>query len=451
MRTTSGAGRYDRRMRSDRPDLRAPTEGSPPRARRRIVLLTVAAVVLQLPFAIVLAAQTDTSAAAMIVRIGTAVVSPAIFFFAARWPGRRAAALAGLALLDILVWAAATPDAGSGGHGMGPSPWGDRGPWSPVEAGPGTTPFYAAFLFAVVAAMVRGRQLWAIASAAGVWVGCLLLGPMLGIDWSVGRVVSATMGLAIAVGIGAFVRRRGELARQEAAEQSARHAEVVQVERLRIARDLHDVLGHALSQINVQAGVGEHLIDRDPEQARSALAAIRELSRTGLNEVRTVLHTMRSDAGSADGAEPAPLAPVLGLDDVPALISRLVGSTDISVDDRRGTDAEGARESPGQSTDAAAYRIIQEALTNVLRHAQASSAQVVIERTSDRLRVRISDDGTGMSGGAEGAGIMGMRERAKLLNGTLELSSAGQRGTTVDVDLPWSVDPTGTPDEEARR
>lgn len=407
--------------------------------------------VLQLPFAIVLAMQTDTSAAAMIIRIGTAVISPAIFFFAARWPGWRVAALAGLTLLDILVWAAATPDSGSGGYGMGPGAWGDRGPWSSAEAGPGTTPFYAAFLFSVVAAMVRGRQLWAIASVAGVWAGCLLLGPVLGIEWSVGRVVSATMGLAIAVGVGAFVRRRGELRRQEAAQQSARHAEVVQAERLRIARDLHDVLGHALSQINVQAGVGEHLIDRDPEQARSALAAIRELSRTGLNEVRTVLHTMRSDAGASEVPGPAPLTPVLGLDAVPALVSRLVGSTDISVDDRRAQDSDGVREQPGQSTDAAAYRIIQEALTNVLRHARAGSARVVIERSSDRLRVRISDDGTGLPDGVEGTGIMGMRERAKLLKGSLTLTSAGQTGTTVDVDLPWNVDPAEPTEKEPRR
>ncbi|WP_432791067.1 sensor histidine kinase [Brevibacterium sp. K11IcPPYGO002] len=436
-------------MRPDRRDRRARAAGSSPRTRRRIVLLTVAAVVLQLPFAIVLAFHTETSAAAMIVRIGTAVVSPAVFLFAARWPGPRVAALAGLVVLDILVWAAATPDSGPGDVGMRPDAWGDHGPWSP--AGPGATPFYAAFLFAVVAAMVRGRGLWAIASAVGVWLGSLLLGPLLGIEWSVGRVVSATIGLAIAVGIGAFVRRRSELRRQEAAQQSAHRAEVVQAERLRIARDLHDVLGHALSQINVQAGVGEHLIDRDPEQARSALAAIRELSRTGLNEVRTVLHTMRSDTGAAEASGPAPLAPVLGLDAVPTLVSRLVGSTDISVDDRRATDSDGAREQPGQSTDAAAYRIIQEALTNVLRHARADSARVVIERNSDRLHVRISDDGSGMSGEVEGTGIMGMRERAKLLQGSLTLTSEGQRGTTVDVDLPWNADPAETRDEEAQR
>lgn len=442
MTTAPGAGRYDRRMRPDRPDRRA---------RRRVVLLTVAAAVLQLPFSIVLAAATETSAAAMIIRIGTAVLSPAIFLFAVRWPGPRVAVLAGLVLLDVLVWAAATPDPGPGSFGMGPGAWSDRGPWPPAEAGPGTTPFYAGFLFAVVAAIVRGKAFWAIASAAGVWAGCLLLGPLLGIDWSVGRVVSATMGLAIAVGIGAFVRRRSELRRQEAAQQNARHAEVVQAERLRIARDLHDVLGHALSQINVQAGVGEHLIDRDPEQARSALAAIRELSRTGLNEVRTVLHTMRSDTGAAEASEPAPLAPVLGLDAVPALVSRLVGSTDFRVDDRRDTDAEGLREAPGQSTDAAAYRIIQEALTNVLRHAGAGSARVVIARNSDRLQVSISDDGTGLPDGVEGTGIMGMRERAKLLKGSLTLTSKGRQGTVVDVDLPWNADHAELPDEEPHR
>ncbi|WP_235344551.1 sensor histidine kinase [Brevibacterium sp. UCMA 11754] len=101
---------------------------------------------------------------------------------------------------------------------------------------------------------------------------------------------------------------------------------MIEAERLRIARDLHDVLGHSLSQINVQAGVGEHLIDRDPEQARGALAAIKELSRTGLNEVRSVLHTMRSDAADPDPAGVGEgraelLAPVPGLDDLPALIA----------------------------------------------------------------------------------------------------------------------------------
>lgn len=427
-------------MTTDRRDRGSPAE---PRARRRRVLLTGVALVLQLPFAVVLAVQTETTQTAMIVRIGTAVLSPAIFLLAARWPGPRAAALAALTLLDILVWATLTPAVGTTGHGAGPGPWGDRGPWSPAQAGPETTPFYAALLFAIVTAMTHGRQLWAIASAAGVWLCALLLGPALGVDWSVGRVVSATMGLGIAVGIGAFVRRRAELRRQAAVEQEARHSEVIQAERLRIARDLHDVLGHALSQINVQAGVGEHLIDRDPEQARSALSSIRELSRTGLNEVRTVLHTMRSDTVSPAAQEPAPLAPVHGLDDVPALIGSLVGSTEIRLDDRRSTDATGAPEQPGQATDAAAYRIIQEALTNVIRHAQAPTAQVTIERTDGRLRVMIGDDGQGISTAVEGTGIMGMRERAKLLGGTLGLTSAGERGTVVTVDLPWRAEAAG--------
>ncbi|WP_420097339.1 sensor histidine kinase, partial [Brevibacterium sediminis] len=136
---------------------------------------------------------------------------------------------------------------------------------------------------------------------------------------------------------------------------------------------------------------------------------------------------------------------------VPALVSRLVGSTDIRVDDRRATDSEGVRETPGQSTDAAAYRIIQEALTNVLRHAGAGSARVVIARHSDRLQVRISDDGTGLPDGVEGTGIMGMRERAKLLKGSLTLTSKGRQGTVVDVDLPWNADHAELPDEEPHR
>ncbi|UVI36971.1 sensor histidine kinase [Brevibacterium spongiae] len=430
--------RRDRRERGNADSRRAP---------RRLVLLTVAALVLQLPFALWVALQAETAPSASTVRIGAAVVSPALFFLMARWAGPRVAALAALTLLDILVWAAVSPSISIGGidHGPGNGPWGERGPWAPALAGEELTPFYAAFLFSVVAAMARGRQLWAIASAAGVWAGSLLLGPVLGIDWSVGRVVSATMGLAIAVGIGAFVRRRRELGRQAEAEQQARHAEVIQAERLRIARDLHDVLGHALSQINVQAGVGEHLIDRDPAQARSALAAIRELSRTGLNEVRTVLHTMRSDTGTPAAPGSAPFAPVHGIDDVPALVARLAGSTEIRLNDRRSTDATGAPEKPGQSTDAAAFRIIQEALTNISRHAQADTAQITIERRAGRLQVTISDDGTGMSTSAEGAGILGMRERAKLLGGTLGIASAGEGGTVVSVDLPWSADDADAP------
>lgn len=347
---------------------RAAAEASDPDADRRVrrrprlllVALSVLALLLQLPFAVFMATHDGVDALAGGVRIAVALLSPMIFLLCARWPGPRVAIIAGLTLVDFVVWAALAGSSLSGAWSHGPSnrPWSGEGPggmWAQGLTGPEMTPFYAAFLFALVVAMVRGHQIWAIASAAGVWLGALLLGPFLGVDWSVGRVASATIGLLMTLSIGAFARRRHEGRRLAAEEAQARHQEVIAAERLRIARDLHDVLGHSLSQINVQAGVGEHLIDRDPEQARRALAAIKELSRTGLNEVRSVLHTMRSDAAgpsdldsdaaSADAGAAEPLAPVPGLDELPALIAAMTGRPAIHLDDRRELRADGTRES----------------------------------------------------------------------------------------------------------
>lgn len=449
---------------------RAAAEASDPDADRRVrrrprlllVALSVLALLLQLPFAVFMATHDGVDALAGGVRIAVALLSPMIFLLCARWPGPRVAIIAGLTLVDFVAWAALAGSSLSGAWSHGPSnrPWSGEGPggmWAQGLTGPEMTPFYAAFLFALVVAMVRGHQIWAIASAAGVWLGALLLGPFLGVDWSVGRVASATIGLLMTLSIGAFARRRREGRRLAAEEAQARHQEVIAAERLRIARDLHDVLGHSLSQINVQAGVGEHLIDRDPEQARRALAAIKELSRTGLNEVRSVLHTMRSDAAgpsdldsdaagtdaaSADAGAAEPLAPVPGLDELPALIAAMTGRPAIHLDDRRELRADGTRENPGSAADAAAYRIVQEALTNMVRHAAASQANVRVFREGEFLHLEISDDGQGkenaMHGRDEGTGIIGMRERTKLLHGTFAITSASGDGTHISVRLPWT-------------
>lgn len=448
----------------------APAEVSDPsrrvlrRPRLRLVTWSVLALLLQLPFAVFMAAHDGADAAAGSVRVAVALLSPAIFLLCVRWPGPRVAIIAGLALLDIVVWAAlsGTSIPGAWAHDPRNRPWSGDGPggmWAQGLTGPEMTPFYAAFLFALVAAMVRGRQIWALATATGVWLGALLLGPFFGVEWSVGRVASATIGLLITLSIGAFVRRRRESRRIAGEEAQARHHEVITAERLRIARDLHDVLGHSLSQINVQAGMGEHLIDRDPEQARRALVAIKELSRTGLNEVRSVLHTMRSDAVGADatntdndtgsaanaGAEAAePLAPVPGLDDLPALITAMNGSPAIHLADRRDRQADGTRENPGSAADAAAYRIVQEALTNVARHAHARHASVGIFREDSSLCIEISDDGRGTDtatfeeGDGKGTGLIGMQERTKLLHGTFAITSASGEGTHISVRLPWA-------------
>ena len=197
-------------------------------------------------------------------------------------------------------------------------------------------------------------------------------------------------------------------------------------ERVRIARELHDVIGHALSQINVQASVGLHLMDRDPEQARTALGSIKETSKTALEEVRSVLGIIR---GEGD----APLVPQSELAELPRLIAGVRSpGFEVELIDR-------LEEPPGRAVQFAAYRIVQEALTNVVRHAAATRAIVALERLDDELLVTIDDDGSGVGGGEEGTGILGMRERAALLGGSVEIAPSPRGGTRVTARLPWGA------------
>ena len=170
---------------------------------------------------------------------------------------------------------------------------------------------------------------------------------------------------------------------------------------MRIARELHDVIGHALSQINVQASVGLHLMDRDPEQARIALSSIKETSKTALDEVRSVLGVIR------DGD--APLAPQAELAELPRLL-RGVASPDFSAElvDRLDCGARSAAQF-------AAYRIVQEALTNVVRHSGATRALVELDRGGDELVVTIDDDGAGfrrVDADADAIGLASGSERS---------------------------------------
>jgi len=199
-------------------------------------------------------------------------------------------------------------------------------------------------------------------------------------------------------------------------------------ERLLIAQELHDVLGHHLSLINVRAGVGRHLMDREPEQARAALDTIKQASAEALREVRSVL-----DALYPQGQE-APRTPAPRLE----RLDELTVDAGITVDT---TISGQARPLPTQ-IDRAAYRIVQEALTNVRRHAGAeATASILIEyQGEDRLVVQVSDDG-GRRGetvtpAGEGNGIGGMRERAGALGGTLTASPLLGGGWLVRAELP---------------
>ncbi|HZM75618.1 MAG TPA: sensor histidine kinase [Candidatus Limnocylindrales bacterium] len=199
-------------------------------------------------------------------------------------------------------------------------------------------------------------------------------------------------------------------------------------ERLLIAQELHDVLGHHLSLINVRAGVGRHLLDREPEQARAALDTIKQASAEALREVHSVLDALYPQGQSAPRA-PAPRLPRL---------DELTVDAGIAV---HTTISGQARALPAE-IDRAAYRIVQEALTNVRRHAGPdATASILIEyREENRLVVQVSDDGgrrgVPVAPASEGNGIGGMRERTKALGGSLHAAPLPGGGWLVRAEFP---------------
>jgi signal transduction histidine kinase len=201
---------------------------------------------------------------------------------------------------------------------------------------------------------------------------------------------------------------------------------------IRIARELHDIIGHSLGTIAVQAGVGRHLMETEPEKAADALDNIAKISRESLDEVRSVVAALRDD-------EP-PYHPALGLADLPELIET-VRATGLAVDFTLPDDLEAI---PRQ-TGAAVYRITREALTNVVRHAHASAARVQVVHQNGRIEVAVRDDGAGGGNGPAGDsepghGIIGMRERAEALGGRLSAGPASDGGFLVTASLPVNSD-----------
>jgi signal transduction histidine kinase len=210
-------------------------------------------------------------------------------------------------------------------------------------------------------------------------------------------------------------RARGELARRAVTE-----------ERLRIARELHDVVAHSMSIIAVQSGVGAHVLDSQPEEARKALAAVEATSRQALVEMRRLLGVLRQEAEPRGSLAPAP-----GLAELEALAAE-VARAGVRVEVRiEGTPAE-----LPAGLDLTAYRIVQEALTNVVRHAGPSTARVAVRYGPGQVAVEVVDDGKGGDPGEGGHGISGMRERAALYGGTLEAGPLPGGGFRVAATLP---------------
>ncbi|MEW2247468.1 sensor histidine kinase [Streptomyces sp. NPDC006975] len=224
------------------------------------------------------------------------------------------------------------------------------------------------------------------------------------------------------------IRERAERAERTREEEARRR---VAEERLRIARDLHDVVAHHIALVNVQAGVAAHVMDKRPDQAKEALAHVREASRSALNELRATVGLLRQSGDPEAPTEPAP-----GLDRLDELAGTFRNA---------GLHVEVARADQGTTLPAAvglaAYRVIQEALTNVQKHAGAGAkAEVSVVRVGPRIEITVLDDGAGKeavgdaSGG--GHGLLGMRERVTALGGTLSTGARYGGGFRVLATLP---------------
>ncbi|MDQ1287281.1 MAG: hypothetical protein QG622_846 [Actinomycetota bacterium] len=208
-------------------------------------------------------------------------------------------------------------------------------------------------------------------------------------------------------------------------------------ERMRIARELHDVISHHLSVITVQAGYGSLVIDEKPAKARAALGAIETTGRQVLEEMRALLGVLRADD------DDAPRAPAPGLAEAGQLVE-LTGHAGV----RTELTVHGLPRQLPPGIDLAAYRILQESLTNVVKHAGTDTCRVRIAYEPDAVTVDISDDGRGGPGDGPGLGVAGMRERAELYGGRLEAGPLPGRGYRVSAFLPL---PAGTlPAEDAR-
>jgi signal transduction histidine kinase len=214
---------------------------------------------------------------------------------------------------------------------------------------------------------------------------------------------------------------------------SAEAQALVDAERLRIARELHDVVAFSFATISVQAGVAAHLADERPDVATDALRSIKAISGEASRELRAILGVLRRTAGAGD----SPSHGVAGLDALAATTTGAGLPTRVVVSGR-------ARSLP-PAVDRAAYRIVQEALTNALRHAGPASAVVSVRYESDGLVVEVLDDGRGPQLGdgelepGGGHGIAGMRERALALGGELDAGSDPRGGFRVTASLPVGV------------
>ena len=274
---------------------------------------------------------------------------------------------------------------------------------------------------------------------AAAWIALpITVGEIVNNGPYVGRVIPELAVIAIAWVIGDNLRTRraylSELKERAARlerEREERADRAIVEERARIARELHDVIAHNVSVMVVQAAAGEEVFDEDPERARESLSAVASTGRAALTELRRLLGVIRAEDDR--GMEPA-FAPQPGIEYVDELV-RQVNDAGLPVE----LSVIGEPRTLPEGVGLCAYRIVQEALTNTLKHADASGARVNVRYAADALELQVVDDGRGSSavnGEAGGQGLIGMRERVALFGGELTASPRAGHGYEVRVRLP---------------
>ena len=322
-------------------------------------------------------------------------------------------------------------------------------------------PIYLTMAVALYTLSVQARTRREAVVPAATAVAAMTLGGIVGVGGSIEWTWHAAVfpgWAAAALFLGEAARNRRDYLQglvdrarylEETREEEARRR--VAEERLRIARDLHDVVAHTIATINLQSGVAAHVLERRPEQAAEALVAIKRSSGDALHELRATLDVLRSDGDTDDtrgtdaSGGTAPRSPTPGLARVEDLAATAAGAgLPVTVQ------WEGERGPLPVAVDVAGYRIVQESITNVMRHAQATRATVVIRCTPGAVDVEVTDDGRGAAatsagtagsttnhaGSSEGHGIAGMRERATLVGGTLQAGPNPGGGYRVRAHLP---------------
>jgi signal transduction histidine kinase len=291
-------------------------------------------------------------------------------------------------------------------------------------------PIWLTLITAYVTAVFLGHRVAAAIIAAAGFLGFPWLDYLVrdGQAPSLAFLTGLAAWLLVLLGAAEIVRIRRERAVEAVRIREEETLRRASEERLRIARELHDALGHHLSLINVQSGVALHLNEELPEQARGSLSAIREASKEALGELRSVIDILRQEG---ERAPRSPTSTLVRLDD---LVSQAAAA---GLEVR--TETEGAVRPLPFGVDVAAFRIVQEALTNVTRHAGGATATVRVTYGERDLTVQVDDDGRGPSapgGTGSGRGLVGMRERAGALGGELEAGPRPDGGFRVRARLP---------------